>query len=121
MDIEKRRANRLRVMKEIFDASGGSETVVVHTAPHPHAPHLPESLGLSDEEIADACNYLAGEGLIVAAIEVAEDPAPIGVQITHRGIKEMEQSLQAPREPTEHFHSAFSVIHIEGDVIGSAI
>jgi hypothetical protein len=121
IDIERRQANRLRVMKAIFDASGGSERVIVYTAPHPVEAHLPESLGLSDEEIADVCHYLQGEGLIVAALEVAEALGPIAVQINHLGIKEMEQSLGAPREPTQHFPPAISVINVHGPVIGSAI
>ena len=103
IDIARRQANRLRVMKAIFDASGGSERVMVYTAPHPVEAHLPESLGLSDVEIAVVCHYLEGEGLIVAAAEVADAPGPIAVQITHWGIKEIEQSLGAPREPTQHF------------------
>jgi hypothetical protein len=116
MDIERRRADRLRVMKAIFDASEGSETVLVHTTPH-----LQERLGLSDQELADACNYLVGEGLIAAKIQAAGFPAPIGVQITHKGIKEMEQSLDAPSKPTEHFPPAVSVINVHGSVVGSAI
>jgi hypothetical protein len=116
IDIEKRRADRLRVMKAVFDTSGGSETVVVRTAPD-----LQQRLGLSFQELADACNYLVGEGLIVAMIEVAEFPAPIGVQITHKGIDEMEQTLEAPTEPTQHFPPAVSVINIHGSVIGSPI
>ena len=44
MDIQKRRADRLRVMKAIFDASSGSEGVFVS------GPELLESLGLSDQE-----------------------------------------------------------------------
>jgi hypothetical protein len=43
------------------------------------------------------------------------------IHITHKGIKEMEQSLQAPEEPTRLFPPAVSIIHVEGDVIGSAI
>jgi len=116
IDIERRRANRLRVMKAIFDDSNASETAVVRTTPH-----LQKRLGLSDQELADTCNYLAGEGLRVARIQAAEFPAPIGVQVTHRGIKEMEQSLEAQSEPTQHFPPAISVINVHGPVIGSAI
>lgn len=116
MDIESRRANRLRVMKAIFDDSEGIETVVVRTTPH-----LQKRLGLTDQELADACNYLIGEGLVVPKLAVEEFPAPIGVQITHWGIKEMEQSLEAPDQPTQHFPPAISVINIHGPVIGSAI
>jgi hypothetical protein len=39
----------------------------------------------------------------------------------HWGIKEMEQARQAPREPTPHFPPLISVVHIEGDMIGSTV
>jgi hypothetical protein len=44
-----------------------------------------------------------------------------GIQITHWGIKEMEESAQAPHEPTEHFPPAVSIVTVHGSVIGSAI
>lgn len=114
MDIEKRRADRLRVMKAIFDTSNGSETEVVRVVPQ-----LQQSLSMSEQELIDACNFLIGEHLIDASIKA--DDLIIGVQITHRGIKEMEESLRAPSRPTEHFPAAVSVIEIHGDVIGSAV
>jgi hypothetical protein len=44
-------ADRLRVMKAIYVASGGSEYAIVP------GPQLLEDLGLSDQELADACRY----------------------------------------------------------------
>ena len=91
MDIGKRRADRLKVMKAIFDASGGSETEFVDTA------QIRRDLGLSDAELADACNYLEGEGLITGAeFRVLGQLSPIAVQMRHRGIKELEQSRPDP-------------------------
>jgi hypothetical protein len=116
IDIEQRQANRLLVMKAIFDASGGSE----HKEVLGH--ELAAKLGLTDQELGDACRYLAGEGLIEeAAPDMSGSPVPYWVNIRHLGIKEIEQSLRAPNEPTKHFPPAISVIHIEGNVIGSAI
>ena len=43
------------------------------------------------------------------------------MQITHAGIKEMEQSRQDPHEPTQHFPPAVSVMNFHGPVIGSPI
>jgi hypothetical protein len=42
------------------------------------------------------------------------------ILLTHAGIEEMKQSRQAPDQATKHF-PPISVIHIEGDAIGSAI
>jgi hypothetical protein len=136
VDIEKRRTDRLRVMKAIFDASRGSESSVVSGR------QLKFDVGISGRDLADACKYLQGEGLITAIYErppysdvvhvrglphSRSSPhrtpyeTPYEVRITHRGIKEMEESLQAPDEPTKHFPPAVSIINIQGSVIGSAI
>jgi hypothetical protein len=45
VDIEKRRADRLLVMKAIFDASQGSESVYVS------GPELLDALELTDQEL----------------------------------------------------------------------
>lgn len=113
-DIERRRANRLIVMNAIYEASGASENTSVT------GQELLDSLGMSDEELADACNYLKGEHLITEIKTLWGHLSPYAVSITHRGIKEMEKSLQEPAESTQHF-PPLSVIHIEGDVISSPI
>jgi hypothetical protein len=98
MDIEKRRTDRLRVMKAIFDMSGGSEDqqVLGH--------ELAARVELTPQELGNACHYLAGEGLIEEAmLDMGASPVPYWINITHQGIREMEQSLQAPSEPTQHF------------------
>jgi hypothetical protein len=114
-DIEKQRADRLLVMKAIYDASEGSEGNVVS------GPDLLETLGLSDQELGDVCKYLEGEHLIKGTRTLWSHLTPYIINITHRGIKEMEQSLQAPNEPTAHFPPAVSIIHVQGNLIGSPI
>lgn len=42
------------------------------------------------------------------------------ILLTHAGIEEMERSRLAPDQATEHF-PPISVIHVEGDAIGSVI
>jgi hypothetical protein len=115
IDFSKRQADRLRVMKAIFEAADGIESEVVRVAP------IQQELGLSERELQDACDYLTGEDLITPGAMVAESPVYITVQLTHRGVTEMEQSLQAPNSPTEHFPPAVSIIHVGGNIIGSAI
>lgn len=115
MDIEKRRADRLRVMRAIFDAANGSETEIVRIAP------LQQSLGLSEYEVMAACHYLIGECLITAPIKI-EDDYIVAVRITHRGVKEMERSLQSSvGQPAPSFPLPISVVNVHGNVIGSAI
>jgi hypothetical protein len=114
-DTEKKQADRLLVMKAIYEASGGSEHDSVS------GQDLLNDLGLPDEELADACMYLEGEHLIRSTRTMWGHLTPYIINITHRGIKEMEQSLQAPTKPTEHFPPAISIINVHGDVIGSPI
>jgi hypothetical protein len=46
---------------------------------------------------ANACRYLAGEGLIEEAMpDMGGSPVPYWVNIRHEGIREIEQSLQRP-------------------------
>lgn len=115
VDIEARKAMRLRVMKVIFDEADGSTTSYLDGFA------LARAIGLSDQEMGDACAYLEGEGLISAQVRVVDQFTPAAIQLTHKGIKEMEESLQSPERPTEHFPPASSVINIHGNVIGSAI
>jgi len=89
--VEKRRADRLRVLKTIYDLSVGSETTTVAGS------QLLADLGLSDHELADACDWLESERLIKSVRVLWGYLTPFNVQITHRGIKEMEQgSDKAP-------------------------
>jgi hypothetical protein len=117
IDIAKRRADRWRVMRAIFDAADGIESEPVRTAPT-----IQQQLELSDRELQDACDYLAGEGLIVTVARVEEPPVHIAVLLTHRGVLEMEQSLCQPDKSTAHLPPATSVISIHNStIIGSPI
>jgi hypothetical protein len=93
IDIAQRRADRLCVMNAIYEASGGSEHKEVLGR------GLAAKLGLTDQDLGDACRYLAGEGLIAEAMpDMSGSPVPYWVNIRHEGIREIEQSLQAPRQ-----------------------
>jgi hypothetical protein len=114
-DIEKRQADRLRVMSEIYEAADGGRLLWVN------GPWLLEHMDLPEDELADACMYLIGEHLIEGNKTLWNSFIPYLIRLTHRGITEMERSRSAPEKPTEHFPSMISLIHIEGDNIGSPI
>lgn len=144
VDVEKQRNVRLRIMQAIYEISGGSASWIVPEA------DLKELLKISASEMSNALEYLQGEALIVVkkvmhpATKVVLKPDSSGlvpsrhnplkvhsfyqgpwvetrIMITHRGVKELEQSPEVPSEPTQHFPSAISVIYVRGNVIGSAI
>jgi hypothetical protein len=113
-DIAQRRADRLRVMNAIYEAAEGSRMS------HVSGGWLLEHLGLSDEELGGICEYLEGEHLITAGREYWGHHTPFMILLTHAGIEEMKRSREVPDQATEHF-PPISVIHVEGDAIGSAI
>jgi hypothetical protein len=113
-DIARRRADRLRVMNAIYEAAEGSRMS------HVSGGWLLEHLELSDEELGGICRYLEGEQLITAGREDWGHHTPFMILLTHAGIEEMKRSRQAPDQATEHF-PPISVIHVEGDAIGSVI
>jgi hypothetical protein len=112
---QEREVIRLRVMKAIYDASGGSTQESLNLAP------MCGQLGLSEGDMADAVNYAEGEGLVERLLMAAGQRMPLKVRLTHKGLVEMEESEKAPEEQTEHFPAQVSVFNIGGNMIGSAI
>lgn len=102
-------------MSAIYEKSGSSESVFIS------GPELLGSLGLSDQELGDACKYLENERLIKGDRSSWGHHTPYMIRITHQGIRGMEQSRRSPEESTRHFPPAISIIHVKGDIIGSAI
>jgi hypothetical protein len=102
VDISKRRNDRWRIMKAIFDATQGSHSRDAGPADLAH-------LKLSRGELADGLNYLANERLIKISdvggpdMSTGEYRASPCYWMTHTGIKEMEKSFDG--EPTRHLPS----------------
>jgi hypothetical protein len=116
IDLAKRKRDRLRLLNALFEDAQGRSNVLVDPRPHM------AELGLSDQEMGDLCGYLQGEGLIDTKGTPVGSYTPGIVLLTHHGIKEMEQSLEFPNRPTQHFPSYVSLTqNFHGDVIGSPI
>lgn len=64
------------------------------------------AIGLSEEEADQIAQYLVDEGLLRWAAFAGV------IEMTHFGIKEVEQARTQPDKPTVHF-PAFNVIHVE--------
>jgi len=107
VNVEKRKADRLRVLQAIFDAASGIEDEPVRLAPT-----IQSQLDLSAQDLQAACAYLVGEGLIKPIVKINEAPAYISASLTHRGAIEMERSISSPDKPTKHLPSVNSVITI---------
>jgi hypothetical protein len=114
--VEERKADRLRIMNEIYSVTGGNTREFVSLWP------LRDRLGIADRQMASVVSFLEGEGLIECRSVKTDDMTPLRAAITHRGVKEMERSEKNPEQPTEHFPPQTEItINIGGDMIGSAI
>jgi hypothetical protein len=111
-EIEQRRADRLRVMAEIFKETGASQATSAALWP------IRERLSFSDEYMGAIVDYLDEEGLIEPLRTMTGTHTPMQTNVTHLGIKEMELSQERPEKPTDHFPPSVSIT-VNGNVTAS--
>jgi hypothetical protein len=80
--LRERKTYRKAVLRSLYGA-------VERNRPDVSGLALRDELGLADEDLAAACVYLAGEGLIT--IEWTSHKTPATVSLTHQGIRFMER------------------------------
>lgn len=80
--LRERKTYRDHVMKTLYEATEGNRLLGVTGA------KLHGDLGIDAEDLAAACTYLAGEGLITVDWVAGNTPAM--VTLTHQGIRLME-------------------------------
>lgn len=110
MPLEERQAHRLQYLRAVYDASDGVAGQFVKFI------DVGENLGFDAKHSEELAGYLVAEGLL-------EWTAMGVVELTHWGLKEIEQSLSAPNEPTEHFPPfviAQNYMHV-GTMTGSQV
>jgi len=115
--MEKREADRLLVLNVIYEASRGDTSKLLSGS------DIDRMLNykLPSHRMGAACAFLEARHLIETAGEVYINQTPQYMGITNLGIAEIEKSLQSPRESTQYLPPAVSVVHIEGNNIGSPI
>ncbi|MGW3628323.1 hypothetical protein [Streptomyces sp. NPDC000880] len=80
--LGERKAYREQVMKALYEATEGNRLLGVTGS------RLRDDLGVHEEDLAAACTYLVGEGLI--AVDWSTGNTPSMVTLTHQGIRLME-------------------------------
>ncbi|MET8678237.1 hypothetical protein ABZW18_11775 [Streptomyces sp. NPDC004647] len=80
--LGERKAYREKIMQVLYEASEGNRLLGITGA------KLRDDLGIPDEDVAAACTYLVGEGLIT--VDWATGNTPAMVTLTHQGILLME-------------------------------
>jgi hypothetical protein len=91
MDLDQRKKNRFIFLEKMYKEANGSENTIFTRD------ELRKDLSLDFDETDRIVNYLTNETLI--------EPYGMGgtIKLTHWGIKEVEQALENPDKPTEHF------------------
>ncbi|MEU2873335.1 hypothetical protein ABZ769_29735 [Streptomyces olivoreticuli] len=79
--LHERKAYREKVMQALYEATEGNRLLGV-TGAKLH------DLGVPEEDLAAACTYLVGEGLIT--VDWTAGNTPTMVALTHQGIRLME-------------------------------
>lgn len=107
--VTERQENRLKFMRQLHDATGGS----TDKGTGANVFDIGHALGLSDEETRDVIGYLKNKGLI---------ESPFGAsmfKLTQRGLEEVEATILHPDKPTEHLPAA-NLIYVQ-TMIGSQV
>ncbi|MBT2423901.1 hypothetical protein J7F01_30875 [Streptomyces sp. ISL-22] len=80
--LHERKRYREAIMKTLYEAVEGNRLLGLTGA------KLREHVAMPEEDLAAACTYLAGEGLI--QVDWARGNTPSMVTLTHKGIQLME-------------------------------
>lgn len=94
-------------MERLYEATGGRTLDVVSID------QLAAELGWSETDASAVVEYLNAEGLI-------EHQMGNQASITHDGVVEVEEALEHPSLPTQHF-PAVNLVLVQGSVVGSQI
>jgi hypothetical protein len=113
-DLRKRRELRTALLKKVYDLTQGSTASGVNGA------EAAVQLGIKNdqqEQLRDAALYLHDEALV--KVTRVQGGFPAFIQLTHKGLKEIEQAIAAPNTPTEHL-APINFLYIN-NAIGSNI
>ncbi|SDN32430.1 hypothetical protein [Streptomyces wuyuanensis] len=80
--LHERKNHREAIMKTLYEAAEGNRLLGVTGT------KLRDDLRMPEQDLAAACAYLAGEGLIT--VDWARGNTPAMVTLTHQGIRLME-------------------------------
>ncbi|KIP65252.1 hypothetical protein SN13_23165 [Vibrio alginolyticus] len=116
--IEKKKNERFKVMEKIYSITDGVEREQLQIL------NLAEALGLSDSDeslnsLVNILNYLANESLI--KVHRIHGGLPAAMQITHKGVLEVEQALFNPQKETEHFVQNITITNNIDSMVNSNI
>ncbi|MFB6715638.1 MULTISPECIES: hypothetical protein [unclassified Streptomyces] len=80
--LHERKHYREAIMKALYETTEGNRFIGVTGA------QLRDDLQIPEQDLAAACAYLVGEGLVT--VDWARGDTPVMVTLTHQGIRLME-------------------------------
>jgi hypothetical protein len=107
--LEMKKARRAPFMKQLYEITDGSATKFATVA------DCAADIDVSQQQADELRNYLVDEGLIKDHTAEGGWSAPIS--ITHQGVVEVEQALEQPEQPTDHFPPAAYVVNIVNSTV----
>jgi len=97
--IKELQKHRSQFIKKLYDMVEGDESRIIHME------NVGNELGFGRDYSFQIGSYLKGENLLEYVTSGG------GVQLTHKGVQEVEEAIANPNEPTEHF-APFNIINI---------
>ena len=112
-DIRELKKKRFQFLHSAYKRSGGGWSAGPNTTEYLSGYEIGELLGFDQQTTENILRYLKDEYLIELKAH------PWYITITHWGIKEVEEALENPDQPTEHF-LPINIIQVD-TMIGSQI
>lgn len=100
MSLEQKKKNRFLFLEKMYSESNGDTGAMFNMW------EVGQELNIERENTRQIVDYLIGENLIEAVALGG------GISLTHWGVKEVEQAMENPNEPTEHF-LPINIINVE--------
>ncbi|MFI9258906.1 hypothetical protein ACIGT4_14540 [Streptomyces sioyaensis] len=91
--LHERKSYRRAVLNALYQATEENR-------PGTTGARLLDDLGLAEQDLAAACTYLVGEGLV--EVDWTTHHTPAMVTLTHEGIRQMEAEEEEREERAEH-------------------
>lgn len=112
MEIERRRADRLKVLEEIYDGTDANDRTLID------GDAIGDSLGMSRQQVGNVVRYLEDKGLLSGHWTLG---GHVSIQITSRGIDVVETMRSEPDRETAELASHNQTMIFYGPVSNSQV
>ena len=104
-DLKEKKEKRWLFLRRLYDWNDGDESSSIHIN------RIGKELGFDEDLTIKIAQYLSGEGLIVVVLPIKVGRRMDFIRISHAGVVEVEDALDNPDRPTQHF-LPFNIINV---------